>query len=199
MNKKMKTAKSTSTSASNTATATKVKSLVTQAKTLLAVGEPLTTKARKEVLVRSIRTNSAMVQAAASAYTENTDVLGGDLDPSAALGAQDFVTQMTPVATELAALTQALEDRLSEEKASSAGFTQTVYDRLKGLQSMPQGAALAPRLAQIEKLRPKRKPKAVVADAGTVAPATAPATASKTPEPVTPAPATPSVVVNASN
>jgi hypothetical protein len=156
-----------------------------------------------------------MVQAAASAYTENTDVLGGDLDPSAALDAQDFVTQMTPVATSLAALTKALEDRISEEKASSAGFTQTVYDRLKGLQSMPQGAALAPRLAQIEKLRPKRKPKAVVAGADTGAPATAPATATKTgkkaktapvtetatpTEPTTPATQPPpTVVVNASS
>ena len=131
-----------------------------------------------------------MVQAAASAYAENADVLGGDLDPSAALGAQDFVTQMTPVATELAALTRALEDRISGQKASSAGFTQTVYDRLKGLQSMPQGAALAPRLAQIEKLRPKRKPRAVVAGADTGAPAVAPATSQATTPPV--------VVVNAS-
>jgi hypothetical protein len=195
-----KNTKNTKATNSNTATATKARALLAQAKTLLAVGQPMTKKERREVNVRSIRTTSAMVQAAASAYTENTDVLGGDLDASAALGAQDFVTQMTPVATELAALTQALEDRLSEEKASSAGFTQTVYDRLKGLQSMPQGAALAPRLAQMEKLRPKRKPKAVVADADTGAPATAPATVTKTPEPATPAmPATPSVVVNASN
>ncbi len=164
-------------SKTNAVTAKKAKALVAEVKTVLAAGEPLTVKQRKEVLVRSIRTTSAMVDAAASAYTESPEVLGGDLDPTAALSAQDFVTEMTPVANELAALLSALADRIGEHKATAAGFTQTVHDRLKGLQSMPQGPALASRLAQIEKLRPKRKkPAAAVVAAPTAAGVAAPAT-----------------------
>jgi hypothetical protein len=152
-------APNTKADSSNTVVAKKAKALLAKIKTVLAAGEPLTVKQRREVLVRSIRTTSAMVDAAASAYTESPAVLGGDLDPSAALRAQDFVTEMTPVANELATIVSALADRIGEHKATAAGFTQTVHDRLKGLQSMPQGPALASRLAQMNKLRPKQKRK----------------------------------------
>jgi hypothetical protein len=168
----------------NTAVAKRAKRLVAEAKTVLAAGEPLTLKQRREVVVRFIRTTSAMVDAAASAYTESPEALGGDLDPAGALDAQDFVTQMTPVSNELKALVSALDDRINEHKATSAGFTETVHLRLKGLQSMPQGPALAPRLAQMDKLRPKRKKKAAPAVASegeaTATPAVPPAEATAT-------------------
>jgi hypothetical protein len=164
----MKTTKNTK-STSVKSTAAKAQGLVQQAQTVLAVGQPLAPKAKKEVMGASLYAIPAFVAAAVSAYGEHAALLGDDLDPSAALDAMDYVTENAPVLASLRSTTKALGDRVYESKATSAKFALAVYDRLRANAALPQGAAVQPRLTAMEALIPRRKRKPVAATPATEA------------------------------
>jgi hypothetical protein len=153
----------------NKSTAAKAQALATAATKLLKPGPALTPKRRKEVRGSLLNVTPTFIAAAVSAYQENAALLGNDLDPQAALDAQSFVTEMTPVATSYRNVATALEDSLLGNNATSAQFALAVYDRLQGAARLPQNTALASRVEQMEKLKKRRRKKATAVEASSAA------------------------------
>jgi len=156
MKKKSTQAKSTN----NKSTAAKAQALALEAKKLLKAGPALTPKRRKEVRGSTLNVTPDFVAAAVSAYQEYADLLGDDLDPQAALDAQSFVTEMTPVATTYRNVATSLTDSLITNNATSAQFALAVYSRLQGVARLPQNAVVASRVEQMEALIKRRRKKA---------------------------------------
>jgi hypothetical protein len=72
---------------------------------------------------------------------------------------------MTPVATTFRNVATSLTDSLITNNATSAQFALAVYSRLQGVSRLPQNAAVAARVEQMEALIKRRRKRATADDA----------------------------------
>jgi hypothetical protein len=105
------------------------------------------------------------MRAVASGAETYGSLVGGNLDAAALRNDAEFIEAYTPVAIEAEALARAIRDQILARSAGGSVIANAAYTSMKAIARTPAGVALAPRVAEMKKLRSLKKKSAAASQA----------------------------------
>ena len=152
----------TSVPGSTPAAPSTAKQLLAAAAQEVVVDDPLTDKERLG-LAPLTRFSTETLVLVADAYDEHAAAIGADFDSASVRDAIAFEQTHRPIAAQARAFAQRIEEQILARKARASEACMGMYQAMKGLSRLRNGAVLRPSVKQIAATlkvgsRPKVKP-----------------------------------------